>query len=90
MIDKHGAATALEGVANCLQPREVAVRLFGAAHALRQAIGAPILPVDQAEVEQWLKRMRVTLGAQNFETHWAEGVTLTYEQAITLALAQCL
>jgi len=88
MVDKHGAAAALEGVANCIQPAAVAARLFGAAHALRQAIGAPVPPVDQNEHEQWLNRVHATLGAPEFDVYWAEGGVLTYEQAITLALAQ--
>ncbi|MCX6046720.1 MAG: tetratricopeptide repeat protein [Chloroflexi bacterium] len=88
MVDKQGAAVALEGAANCIQPVEVAARLFGAAHALRQLIGAPIPPVDQVEVAQWLNRLRNTLGTENFEICWTEGGALTYEQAITLALAQ--
>jgi len=89
MVDKHGAATALEGLAQCIQPLEIAVRIFGAAHALRQAIGAPILPVDQAEYTQRLNSLRTALDAPNFDACWAEGGALTYEQAITLALAQC-
>ncbi len=88
MVDKQGAAVALEGAANCIEPLEIAARLSGAAHALRQAIGAPIPPVDQAEVARQINALRATLGTQDFEMFWAEGSTLTYEQAITLALAQ--
>lgn len=90
MVDKQGAAAALEGIANCVKPLEVGVRLFGAAHTLRQTIGAPISPVDQAEYEQWCKLLQARVAAQQFTTAWDQGGTLTYEQAITLALDHCL
>ena len=86
MVDKQGAATALEGFAQSLPATDFAARLFGAAAALRQTIGAPIPPVDQAEYTQSINTLRTTLGDQTFAVHWAEGGTLSYEQAITLAL----
>ncbi len=86
MVDKQGAATALEGFAHSIPPTAFVARLFGAAHALRQVIGAPIPPVDQNEYEQWITTLRTTLGEESFTTHWNEGSALSYEQAITLAL----
>jgi len=89
MVDKQGAAGALEGVSQCLPATAVAATLLGAAHTLRQTIGAPIPPVAQSEVEQWITSIRATLAEKQFAAQWAEGAALTYEQAITLALRHC-
>ncbi|MEZ4623132.1 MAG: hypothetical protein R2867_47585, partial [Caldilineaceae bacterium] len=86
MVDREGAATTLEGTANCLQ-FGVGAKVLGAAHALRQAIGAPVLPVVQAEYTAWVAALRNALGAQQFADGWAEGEMLSYEAAVTLALA---
>lgn len=90
MVDKLGAATALEGAVTCVADGAVAVRLAGAAHALRQAIGAPIPPVDSAEYTEWRQRLQARVERPQFALAWAEGSTLTYEQAITLALDHCV
>ena len=89
MVDKLGAAAALEGVANCVQSPLIAVQLFSAANTFRQVIGAPVPPVDAAIYSQWLEQLRTTLDPAQFAASWAEGSTLGYEQAITLALAHC-
>lgn len=88
MVDKQGAAAALEGAANCVAP-PVGGQLLGAAHALRQAIGAPIAPVDAQSYAEWVAGVRNKLGATPFAAAWAAGDALSYEQAITLALAHC-
>ena len=90
MVDKFGAAAALEGAATCVVDGALAVRLLSAAAALRQTIGAPIPPVDQAEYEAWRQQLQARVAGQPFATAWAEGSTLTYEQAITLALDHCV
>lgn len=79
---------ALEGAANCVNA-PVGAQLLGAAHALRQAIGAPIAPVDAQSYAQWVASMRSKLGAASFATAWTAGSALSYEQAITLALGHC-
>jgi len=58
-----------------------AVRLFGAAHALRTAIGAPLPPSLHAMRERELLALRVRLGEATFTGHWAQGQTLSREQA---------
>ena len=78
-------ATCLEGLAalEAAQgaPRHAA-RLWGAAAAQREAIGAPIYPVYQASYEQAVARARTLLGEQVFRTAWAEGRGMTPEQAL--------
>lgn len=89
MVDKLGAAHAIEGVAQYVKRTSVAVQLLGAAHTLRQTIGAPVSPVEQSEYTQLADRLRSALGSKHFEAHWAEGARLSYEQAIKLALNHC-
>jgi tetratricopeptide (TPR) repeat protein len=89
MVDKLGAASALEGMANCIQPAALGVQLLGAAQTLRQTIGAPVPPIDQGAYSASINALRTALGAETFAAGWAEGSTLTYEQAIALALSAC-
>jgi DNA-binding CsgD family transcriptional regulator len=50
-----------------------AVRLLGAAHALRIATGALLSPFRQAENERDMARVRAALGDRAFEELWAQG-----------------
>lgn len=88
--DSSGVAHGLEGCA-CLAAdkleAERAARLFGAADALREAIGVPVPPVDRAGYEGPRRSARVALGEERFAQIWAEGRALTPEQAIRHALA---
>jgi predicted ATPase/DNA-binding CsgD family transcriptional regulator len=86
-VYKEGMAATLEGMAALEAgqgtPRH-AVRLLGAAHALREAIVAPMYPVYHASYEQAIALARAQLGKQGFHAAWAEGRGLTPEQAIAL------
>jgi predicted ATPase/DNA-binding CsgD family transcriptional regulator len=59
-----------------------AAQLWGAAEALRDAMGMPIPSAYQAEYEREVTVARDTLGKQPFTTAWVEGRTMTPEQAI--------
>ena len=50
-----------------------ALRLAGAATALRETIGAALTPADQATLDQSLEPARVTLGAGDSALAWKEG-----------------
>ncbi len=63
-----------------------AARLFGAAEALREPIGSVIDLVDQPEYERQLAILRAQLDEATFAAAWAEGRTMTMEQAIEYAL----
>ncbi len=65
-----------------------AARLWGAAQALREAIGAPLPPNDQEEYEGDVAAARAILGEAEFAAVWEEGRALTLEQAIEYALSQ--
>ncbi len=84
-VYKENIAASLEGLA-VLEAEQgapyQAVRLWGSAEALREAIGAPIYPVYRASYEQAIAQVRTTLGEQAFRTAWAEGRSMTPEQAL--------
>jgi hypothetical protein len=60
---------------------EPAVRLWAAAEALREAIGAPPKGVERARYEPLVAAAREALGEEAFANAWAEGRTLTPEHA---------
>jgi hypothetical protein len=63
-----------------------AARLFGAAAALREAIGAPRPPAFRSYHERNLTAVRGRLGKEAFKKTWAEGQEMTAEQAVKYAL----
>lgn len=65
-----------------------AARLYGAAEALRLAVGAPLPPADRPELERHLATARATLDAASWEAAWADGLAMTPEQAIEYALSE--
>ena len=67
-----------------------AVRLWGAAHALRENIGSTLPPNktrDQREkYQEQVAQVRLTLGEEAFSTTWEEGHAMILEQAVEYAL----
>ena len=63
-----------------------AARLLGAAEAVRAATGAALAPVRRAEHDAVVAAVRAALGAAALAAAWAEGATLSLEQAIAYAL----
>ena len=59
-----------------------AARLWGAAEALREAIGTPLPPVECADYEAAIIAARTSLGENAFTIAWAQGRTMTPEQAL--------
>ncbi|MFL5627238.1 MAG: hypothetical protein ACJ788_16790, partial [Ktedonobacteraceae bacterium] len=59
-----------------------AAHLWGAAEALREAIGTPIPPVYRLNYERAVAKARAQLGNEAFARAWAEGRTKTLEQAM--------
>ncbi len=49
---------------------------------LREVMGTPLHPVYRANYEQARAQARATLGEQTFRTAWAEGRSMTPEQAL--------
>ena len=67
---------------------ERGARLFGAAEALRTALGAPLPPAERAAYEHDVAADRTQLDAATFAAAWAEGRALPLEQAIADALSE--
>jgi hypothetical protein len=66
--------------------KQRAARLFGAAAALREAIGAPLPPVEHAAYDRSVAALRAALPEAAFAAAWAEGRRMTVDQAIDTAL----
>jgi predicted ATPase/class 3 adenylate cyclase/DNA-binding CsgD family transcriptional regulator len=62
-----------------------AARLFGAAHGIRQRIGAVRFKVWDADYQASVAALRDTMGEQDFDAAWAEGAALSTEEAIAYA-----
>ena len=87
--DTSGTVRALEALAHLAveQDRwEHAVRLYGSAEALREAIGMPLAPVERQEREEKLSRVRAETVDEVLARLWSEGRGMTMEQAIAYAL----
>jgi non-specific serine/threonine protein kinase len=88
---RDGPATAnclagLAGIVGILGQRQQAARLFGAAEALRDILGAQIQPGDRPDYESSLATARAQLDPITFEAAWAEGRAMALEQAVASAL----
>jgi predicted ATPase/class 3 adenylate cyclase/DNA-binding NarL/FixJ family response regulator len=62
-----------------------AVRLFGAAAAIRQRMGAVRFKIYDAGYEASVAALRDALGESEFDSAWAEGAALSTEEAIAYA-----
>jgi predicted ATPase/class 3 adenylate cyclase len=81
--NKWGVAECLEGLAAVARLRgqpELAAQFFAAASAVRDAIGAPMLPSLQSVYDTDVSTLRATLGDRNFAGAWATGRGLSPEQ----------
>ena len=75
----------LAAMAEVQRRPDIAARLFGAAEAIREAIGAPLPPVSRADYERDVAAVRAQLDEAMFTSLWAEGRAMTIEQAIAYA-----
>ena len=89
--NKAGIAECLAGCAAVAgvggQPARAA-RLFGATHALREAIGAGLWPGERIECERNLASARAQLDNDAWDKAWAEGRAMPLEQAVAYALEE--
>ena len=65
-----------------------AVRLCGAAEALRNAMGAPLSPADRTDHDRNLDTLRAKIDTATYAATWAEGQALPREQASAYALEE--
>jgi tetratricopeptide (TPR) repeat protein len=89
--DRKGVVDSLGGlIAVMLAQAEVpkAVRLWGAAHALRESIGAPLSPLGQEKQDRQIAQARLGLGSEAFAAAWEQGRGLPWQQAVLYALGE--
>jgi predicted ATPase len=82
---KRGIARILESFACSASAQNDAgraLRLAGAAAALRQSIGAPLTPAEQAKLDGGLESARQSLTTALGRTAWLEGWVMPIEKAI--------
>jgi ATP/maltotriose-dependent transcriptional regulator MalT len=80
-------APTLEGLALVVAQQSEAtwaVRLLAAAAALRYSLGAPLPPISRVDYERCVAATRTQLGEQAFAVTWAEGQSMTWEQALAV------
>jgi ATP/maltotriose-dependent transcriptional regulator MalT len=85
--DKTLIAFSLEGMASVLAARgepTLAAQLWGTGESLRETIGAPIPPFWRSDYSSSVALARGQLGERDFAVAWAEGRTLTPEQALAV------
>lgn len=88
--ERQNVAECLEGVASIAASRgdlDRALRLGGAAAAIREGIGAPQRPWSERLVEEWRAAAHESVGP-TATLVWEEGRALTAGQAIDLALEE--
>jgi predicted ATPase len=86
--DKEGLAYCLEGLAAIdlaqgAAPR--AAQLWGAAATLREAIGAPLAPSDQAILAGRVAQARALVAPPEWDAAWSYGQTMSLEQILDIA-----
>jgi predicted ATPase/DNA-binding XRE family transcriptional regulator len=74
-------------IAGLLGVQAAAARLWGAAEALREQIGAPLWPVDRSGLAQRVAEAQSLVPADVWDAAWLAGRALTWEQAADAALA---
>lgn len=67
---------------------ERAAWLYGAAHALRETLDAPLPGSDRSAYESYIARVREQLDDPTFSRAWAEGQAAGMEQAISYAIKE--
>ena len=85
------AAAGLEASAHLnlrRQHPERALRLYGAAQALRQTIGAPLPPIEQAKCDRDLAELRSLLDEDTYTAALTAGRAMNFEQAVACALEE--
>jgi len=65
---------------------ERAARLFGAGEALREAVGASVLPFYRDDYERGLAAVRAGLSGEALAAAWAAGRAMAMAEAIAIAL----
>jgi tetratricopeptide (TPR) repeat protein len=87
---RSGVARALELLAccaGCQAAPERALKLAGAAAALREELGTPLSAAEREELDHILRQVRENLTAPDQAKAWAEGRAMTLDQILEYTLA---
>jgi len=74
-------------IAKAMEQPDQAARLLGAAEALRQKIEIDMTPSEREEYEKEVADLKANMDGKEFASLWAEGRSLSMEQAIQFAFA---
>ena len=88
--DRELIAFCLEGsarVAAAEGEMERAGTLYGAGHALRAAVGAPLPPTEAPQLALSLDVVKIVLGEEEFTRAWDRGQSMDLDEAVSFALA---
>jgi len=66
---------------------ERAACLLGAAETLRESVNSPMQAIERDEYEQNVAAFRLQMEPERFAAAWAEGRSMTMEQAVAYASA---
>jgi non-specific serine/threonine protein kinase len=89
--DREGIAESLEALvalAVAQQDPERALRLAGAAWALRDRIGSPLTPADRKRLDAVVRQAKQALTPEQSKRSYAEGRTSSMEQAVQYGLEE--
>ena len=75
-------------IAKAQEQGERAVKLMGAAEALRAASGSLRTPQERIEYDRELASLRAGMDEKTFDVLWAEGQSMNMDQAIDFALRE--
>jgi tetratricopeptide (TPR) repeat protein len=81
------AVAGLAGIAGLTGQPERAARVFAAAQAALDAFGIVLDVVDRSDLDRDIQTVRSQMNETSFSNAWAEGRTLTMEQAIAFVTA---
>jgi tetratricopeptide (TPR) repeat protein len=91
--EKFGIVACLHGLGMVAGQRgdpERAATLFGAAHKLREELGAPIPPFERDEYQMETQQVQAALGEQEFVRLSTSGRGMTLEEAVAYARQRAL
>jgi DNA-binding CsgD family transcriptional regulator len=88
--DLLGIANCLDGIGGLLAAhakRDDAIRMAGAAEALRNSLQLPLDPMRRDLRERWLGPLRASVDEQSISVAWAGGQYMDFDEAVAFALA---
>jgi hypothetical protein len=69
------------------EPQQAAL-LLGGAESLRNRVNAPMTDFERREYDEFVLRLQAMLPVTEFQSLWAQGRSMTIDQAIQLALSE--